>query len=236
MTAPRWISEAFDAARPEERDMDADDLSAALIERLPLEAMTAEIRVRCADYHRLAEHCPDTWPGDDTFPLPPDVSAGIVARIAGVLSDGDPEVVELAKLYQGACRALDAAGVPYAIDVEPDHLKIEAVPGELTLHKPVETEQVPSHSASQLIDLAGRIRWLAQQRPTRLDLERVEAERDLARTMHQDAERAFRLQALEIAATDRQVLRAKIADQDAYIEQLEVEIDALEDDIWQDEP
>jgi hypothetical protein len=142
MTAPRWIAEALDASltrRDEEADVSADELAAALIERLPIEAMYA---AGCA-----------LRPEERTV-------MGIVRAAMGVLSDGDPEVVELTELYQAASRALDDAGVPYAVNTAE-------------------------------VYLAGRIRWLAEQRPTRLDLQRVEAERDLARAMHQDAERAF---------------------------------------------
>lgn len=247
MTAPRWISDAIEAGYDMRQggDPDVDRIAAALIERLPLEAMVTA----------LASFEGGGWMRPETVKM--------AATVMRVLSDGDPEVVELAELYQGACRALDAAGVPYAVDAEEAHLEIGAVSGEMSLRKPVEVEQVPAHPAQQRLDLAGRIRWLAQQRPTRIDLARVEAERDLARTMHQDAERAFAAamterdaaradlarerreheeaenagsnRELELRTMEDQIQR-KVVDQAAYIEQLEVEIDALEDEIWQDEP
>lgn len=322
-TAPRWIAEAFDVmmAGPGVGDPEVEKLAAALIERLPIEAMVDAIAV---------------------LPSTREACTSLVAKIVGVLTDGDPEVVELAELYQGACRALDAAGVPHAVD------------------RTDTDEASATHGAkcSDALDLAGRIRWLAQQRPTRLDLKRVEAERDAERVLmretreqwraeferltterdenarllelgkvavaeeharaarladerdqlqkmyenasddldrersaHQEAEAAaanreialtvdldnaraaaraikereaackggimlllegdlpaekLRLALAElighddrvraVAATDRQILRAKVADQAAYIEQLECEIDALEDEIWEDAP
>jgi hypothetical protein len=326
VTAPRWISEAIEASG-EMLGPSNDEIAKQLIERLPLEAMrraALDALDEVAANHPAEQH-----------------SVIALTAIVGVLTDGDPEVVELAELYQGACRALDAAGVPYAVDVEPpQHLAIESASGEMTLHKVVQVHEVPAHPASQRLDLAGRIRWLAQQRPIRLELEsaqatcklaeelatkymiergaaderasavgelyeeseaqqqqnrddkqhlrneiadqasyitQLESERDLARTMHQDAEHAF-----AAAMTERDAARAdldrerrehedaenagnnrelelrqerdaareladrlpvqmlqqdrKIADQAAYIEQLEVEIDALEDEIWQDGP
>lgn len=133
MTAPRWIAEALEASlsRADAPGNPDGILAAALIERLPLEAMVRAIAM-----------------GSD--------GPELIRRVVQVLTDGDPEVVQLTELYQGACKVLDGAGVPYA--------------------------QSPSEGQdAQPIDLAGRIRWLAQQRPTRLELQRVEAERDQAR-------------------------------------------------------
>lgn len=380
MTAPRWIAEAIEAVTSTIRGgevfpgipmIDAHRLPTALIERLPLEALRGAVQIKAADAQAVYDAGPKMWWGDETFAPPPRVIAEIVGRVVCVLTDGDPEVIELVEIYQGACRALDAAGVPYATGGDDGQIPVR-------------------------LNLAGRIQWLAQQRPTRLDLQRVEAERDdlqrllslgkqavaaehaLAeqvasernaarteahtlgefirsahdeltaagvaqsptdpqhmldsalvrrvrslrderdqlqkmyegasedldreRTAHQEAEAAvsnreialavdldnaretialrdaeavkqmadrdeerrlrdqtlralvesdkpaheIRLalaeligmgaQARVFAATDRQVLRAKVADQAAYIEQLECEIDALEDEIWQGEP
>lgn len=126
MTAPRWITEALDAAcegaRHSMTDVRKDAVAAALTERLPIEAMA----------HAA---------GDDL---------GLVSEIVRVLTDGDPEVVLLAELYQGACKALDEAGVPYAIE------------------------------GCALTDMQRRIRWLAQQRPTRAELDAAQATRRLA--------------------------------------------------------
>lgn len=140
MTAPRWIVEALEAERDMRRGEGQPDphyVATALIERLPIEAMARSLAM-----------------GPD--------SPEIVARIVRVLTDGDPEVVELAELYQGASRMLDAAGVPY----------------ELALTDDGDPQVVR-------LNLAGRILWLVEQRPTRLDLQRVEAERDAARRDYQ---------------------------------------------------
>lgn len=297
MIAPRWISEAIDVAY--DNGPGDGKLAAALIERLPIEAMIDAIAV---------------------LPSTREACISLVAKVAHVLTDGDPEVVELTELYQDACRALDEAGVPYAIDVEvPASIMIESTIGDLAPHKPAEVREVPAHPGSLQMGLPDRIRWLVSERPTRLELQRVEAERDQLRTMyecasddldrarsaHQEADAAAsnreikltvdletaraelqrergghlavdavlevrdaRVTTLEdgirslvesdlpagdlrcalarligvddrmmsVAATDRQVLRAKVADQAAYIESLELEIDALEDEIWEDEP
>lgn len=143
MTAPRWIAEAIAAAHDGLAMGDCPgtaELAAALIERLPLAEIEQALR--------------GIQPGD--------WSGGVLAVIIGALTD-DPEVVTLTEFYQGACRTLDAAGVPYGASAEPGTWR----------EKP--------------LDLAGRIRWLAQQRPTRLDLQRVEAERDQLRKMYEGA-------------------------------------------------
>lgn len=134
MTAPRWIIQALEHAAPAGvMGTDAEALAAALLERLPIEAMVAEFTV---------------FPNSDRSR---EEATSVVARIARVLSEDDPEVVELTELYQSACKALDAAGVPHAINTA-------------EVYRP--------------LDLAGRIQWLAEQRPLRIDLQRVEAERD----------------------------------------------------------
>jgi hypothetical protein len=132
VTSPRWIAEALTAALPsaigsltDEAD-DAGRLADALRDRLPIEAIADQLKREGSA----------------------DRDACLMA-IVRVLSDGDPEVVQLTELYQGACRVLDEAGVPYATQTR--------------------------------LDLAARIRWLVSQRPTRLELQRMEAERDVAR-------------------------------------------------------
>lgn len=139
MTAPRWIAEALDVALNASDDaigrVDYDGIATALLERLPLEAIACEVP-------RALDDIADGMHGR------------VVADIMRVLTDGDPDVATLTELYQGASKALDAAGVPYAVNTA-------------ELYRP--------------LDLAGRIQWLAQQRPTRLDLQRAEAERDAAR-------------------------------------------------------
>lgn len=132
MTAPRWIAEALAVADP----ADDDVIAAALLERLPIEAM------------RLAL---DRWTDRHTA----------LARIVAALTEGDPEVMQLAELYQGASKALDEAGVPYAIE------------------------------GCALMDMQRRIRWLAQQRPTRLELQRVEAERDSKASQLEELSKMF---------------------------------------------
>lgn len=148
MTAPRWIVDALGDAydmrgRP---GRSADKIATALMERLPIEAMI------------------------DAIAGPPstrDTCTTLIAKIIAALCDGDPEVVSFTELYQDACRALDDAGAPYAIDAEssPD-LAIESTAGEMTPRKPVEVSHVPAHRATIQLDLAGRIRWLARQRRT----------------------------------------------------------------------
>lgn len=140
MTAPRWIAEAIDATYGDGVDIctsvDVDKIAAALIERLPIEAMAAA-------------GCEAITTGTPGNPMA--AAVAMVSAMVLVLAEGDPEVVQLTELYQGACKALDDAGVPYGAE-------------GVDFDRP--------------LDLAGRIRWLAQQRPTRLELQRVEAERD----------------------------------------------------------
>lgn len=149
MTAPRWIAEAIEAVTATVRGgevfqdipiIDAERLPAALIEHLPLEAMVDAIAV---------------------LPSTREACISLVAKVVNVLTDGDPEVVELTALYQNACRVLDEAGVPYASSV--DEL------GGMVTIRPAEA-----------LDLADRIRWLAQQRPIRAELESAQATRKLA--------------------------------------------------------
>jgi hypothetical protein len=145
VTAPRWISEALAASWDGLSMGDVpgfDDIARELLERLPIDAMRAAALTSLDDVaaNRPAEQH----------------SAIATTAIVRVLSDGDPEVVELTEIYQGASKALDAAGVPYA----------------------VATSDSEGNDCNRELDLASRIRWLAQQRPNRLDLQRVEAERD----------------------------------------------------------
>jgi hypothetical protein len=175
VTAPRWIAEAIEAATEHHRgEVFADlrlirdeKLAAALIERLPVEAMAASVLISCWDVDQLTRACPHTWEAADAaFPPPARVQADIAARIARVLADGDPEIVTLTDLYQSACRALDAAGVPYAAAYADDG----------------DQQIMP-------LNLVGRIRWLAQQRPTRLELQRLQSDRDAQIELRATAER-----------------------------------------------
>lgn len=175
MTAPRWIAEAIAAASDGLTMGDSpgvEELATALIERLPLEALAVEL-----DRERSADR-----------------DASLMAMVR-VLTDGDPEVVELTELYQSACLALDEAGVPYASE------RVDSDEASATF----------GSKFSESLNLADRIRWLAQQRPTRLDLQRVEAERD-----------DFRSDAIHARA-----LAQEIGKRDAAIQALTLERDQL---------
>jgi hypothetical protein len=155
MTAPRWIAEALYEAigQPGRWESLRAAVAKQLVERLPLEAMTIAIRARIAGVGGIT--------GDWISAI-----AGLAAAGAMLaLTDGDPEVVQLTELYQGACRVLDEAGVPQAVDERRDDTGLSG----------------PPRTGRHQLDLAARIRWLVQQRPTRLELQRVEAERDVAR-------------------------------------------------------
>jgi hypothetical protein len=169
--APRWIAEAIDAGV---LGVSSRRLAAALIERLPIEAMMADIRQRIAGVAGIT----GDWIGA--------VAGLAMSGAVHVLTDGDPEVVELAELYLGACRALDMAGVPYAAAYADDG----------------DQQVMP-------LNLAGRIRWLAQQRPTRLDLQRVEAERDVARAQVAEKDVTAEVTAETIAGCVRTYLAAR---------------------------
>lgn len=96
---------------------------------------------------------------DASIPLPLRVIAArrfVTSAIRAMTSD--PEVVTLTELYRDACTALDAAGVPYAASYADDG----------------DVQEIS-------LNLSGRIRWLAQQRPSRLELQRIVEERDQAR-------------------------------------------------------
>jgi hypothetical protein len=124
VTAPRWIAAAMDDELFELDDSERADFARSLIERLPINEMARAMAD--AEANRADQ----------------------LVSIVRVLSDGDPEVVELTELCQAASKALDDAGVPYAAAYADD--------GD---------QQVMQ------LNLAGRIRWLAQQRPTKLALE-----------------------------------------------------------------
>lgn len=142
MTVPKWIEEALtEATSFPDGEVDAALLTAALIDRLPLERM-----IRAAAFGPYV----DT---DVPTVLRMEAARRIVCAAVAEMADGDADTVILTALYQDACRALDVAGVPYA-----------------------NADEVPVP-----LDLTARIRWLAMQRPTRLDLQRVEAEKDEAR-------------------------------------------------------
>lgn len=123
---PRWIREAFDVGGSE-----VGSLIKALVERLPLQRMQDEVVAVLAGKSGTCE---------DEDPLL-ELADLVVDAIVVVLTDDD-EVVTLTELYQGASRALDKAGAPYA-----------------------------EQDGAQL-DLPERIRWLADQRPTRIGMER----------------------------------------------------------------
>lgn len=125
MTAPRWIHAALDAVCQADTRMVVSTVDADDLATALLERLPLEA---------LANAVP----------------SAVVANVVRVLGE-DHDVVTIAELYQGATRALDAAGAPYAVNTA-------------EVYRP--------------LDLVGRIRWLAEQRPTRLDLQRVEVERD----------------------------------------------------------
>lgn len=122
MTAPRWISEAIEASATLVTPELISATTKELLERLPIEAITVVLRGIVGPAGLTALEQP-----------------GSLASIVSALTDGDPEVVELTELYQGACRALDAAGVPYDRALTDD--------GDLQVVR---------------LNLAGRIQWLAQ--------------------------------------------------------------------------
>lgn len=151
MTSPRWILEPIEAFELTDDLMQllgttggpyvmlpatAERLVAAIIEHLPLEEM-AEHMAKALELNGYK------W----------EASRPAMYGVVDALTNGNSEVMQLAELYQGACKALDEAGVPYALDLAADG------------------KETPLH-------LAGRIRWLAQQRPIRAELEAVEATRD----------------------------------------------------------
>jgi len=249
MNAPRWILEALDVAWSEGRAFSdiAARLTKEMFERLPIAEMTRGVRDEIDGIAGLS--------GDWSAAI-----AGLAVSKAVQVLAADHDVVTIAELYQDAARALDAAGVPYGAD---------------------------GHA---LMDMPARIRWLAQQHPTRSELARVEAERDqVARELEQcrhdldaeqrmrreaeaardgavEASRMFGEQTAATAATieqthdendqlreearealqqcerakharfeaerDRDELRETLKDRNAQIEALELEIDALEDEIW----
>ncbi|HSR79130.1 MAG TPA: hypothetical protein VLN57_21330 [Xanthobacteraceae bacterium] len=154
MTAPRWITEAVEASGGI-INLDDADLARALIERLPLEAIGAVCR-RIDDAARS---------------LHPEAASAGAVEIVRVLTDGDPEVVQLTELYQGACRVLDEAGVPYAYDHEQQVVE--------TLVNGIEVVI----DTAQPLEIAGRIRWLVQQRPIRAELDSARATQKLAEEM-----------------------------------------------------
>lgn len=188
MTAPRWIAEALDAAAPAgTAGMSNEALARELIERIPLAAIEQALRgIQHGDW-----------------------SGGVLAVIIGALTD-DLEVVTLTELYQGACRMLDAAGVPYERGLTDD--------GDPQVMR---------------LNLAGRIQWLAEQRPTRLDLQRSEAERDQLRKMYEgasaDLDRERREhQDAEASAANREIgLRTALEGARERIVALEGEVELL---------
>lgn len=183
MTAPRWIVEALEASFGSPDAVGRLDIGAtatALIGRLPIEEMAK------AGHLAVLEFRPDS---------PTGAALGMVTAIVGVLADGDPEVVTLAELYHGACKVLDEAGVPYAVDG-----------GDPAI----------AHSQpDQRLDLAGRIRWLAQQRPTRIQFE---AERAALRLVV--AERDAALQVGADLASERGRLRNELAAERSALKQV----------------
>lgn len=112
------------------------------------------------------------------------VAALVVAEIVREISERDPDVVTLTELYQSACRELDAAGVPHADAPGPEML---------------------------MLDLAGRIRWLAQQRPTRLEVQRLQEDRDAQIELRATAERERDAARSELADLDEVLLSGGIA-------------------------
>lgn len=200
MTAPRWIVEAYAAACEPLSMGDSpgvDELATQLIERLPLEHMAKHIAQALAV---------NGYPWEASRPA--------MHGVMHALTDGDPEVVTLAELYQGACRMLDAAGVPYERGLTDD--------GDPQVMR---------------LNLAGRILWLVEQRPTRLDLQRVEAEREQLRKMYEgasadlDRERREHQEA-EGAAANREIgLRTALDGARERIAALEGEVEILRESL-----
>lgn len=207
-------------------------VAAALIERLPIEAMidsaTVSVHGDLATDRRVARD--------------------VVTAIVKLLADGDPEVVELTELYQGASKALDDAGVPYAdpiANLTADEIR-EAVHASMPAgvavfaRAPNETDDqlrarikagdgaIPEDvkaafrgaataAMSRPLDLAGRIRWLAQQRPTRLDLQRVLSDRDAQLELRAAAERERDAARREVDDLKERLLKAE-TERDALLE------------------
>lgn len=211
VTAPRWIAEALDACGVI-ADKCTDDIAKALIERLPIEAMVTAAT--------MSMH------GDGVTDRA--VAREAVANIMRILTDGDPEVVELTELYQGACRALDAAGVPYAIDAEiQPHIMIKTTIGETAPHKPAEVHHVPARPCTLQLGLAGRIQWLAQQRPTRIELQRLQAELQAAA----DSERAVFIKKYEDAQATADKLALLVDAAAKRMKEMETDLSVLRDQL-----
>lgn len=133
MTAPSWI---LDALMNSDLEESLDRIANELLERLPIVDISNAL----------------------DLPTKAEALRGVVAALSR-----NAEVVKLTELYQDACRALDAAGVPYST----------LPPGPMV-------HDAEGYPAAEPLSLAGRIRWLAQQRPTALELQRVTTERDHA--------------------------------------------------------
>lgn len=143
---PRWIRESLEASWHSGRAFTelAGHLAKAMIERLPLVALTAAV---------IEQLGGDSGAGqDDRVTL--DYADRVVKAVVATLT-ADAEVVTLTELYQNAARALDHAGVPYGVERRVDETGLSG-PGGGTM----------------LLDMPARIRWLAAQRPTRLEMAR----------------------------------------------------------------
>lgn len=194
---PQWIDEAIESAWPRPGGaIDAAKISASLLEHLPIARMVDAAAIALggavADEHTTHQY-----------------AAAVVTAIAQVLADGsDHDVVDIFQLYQASSRALDLAGVPYAIN-------------EALIYKQ--------------LDQPGRIAWLATQRPTALDLHRAmdgvsATVADLRTALERErAEREQDLRAINTLRAELRELQDKLDQATGEAEELAGEVSDLQD-------
>lgn len=182
MTAPLWISRALDACSPIPTTGITDRVAESLLEHLPVEEIRRVIRKRIAGVAGIT--------GDWIGAIAGSVTEGAVNVLAG---DINHDVVTVTELYNKAAKALDAAGVPYAEDDRTPMMLQQRIawlaarrPTILTLQR-VEAERDTAlslvRSRSQSI--------LALTEDCQAKIIALTTERDLARQLHANAERAF---------------------------------------------